>query len=186
MVLSMEFDKDTLLECFLHHLNLADEIIFPLDYYLFIVDNFRILHSVISANKFQKWSTIMLDGIKLICFVKPWLTLGVFLYQKHFLIQIYFGFIKPCFILVLFVFLIPYLLILFIILSNVELKIYQVLCHRSTNKINKCMLWSLPTMWSISCTMVWSCCWSHWIKAGYSRPMNINFQACNKKVNYVA
>ena len=54
VALSMEFDKDTLLECFLHHLNLTDEIIFPLDYYLFIVDNFGILHSVFSANKFQQ------------------------------------------------------------------------------------------------------------------------------------
>jgi acetone carboxylase gamma subunit len=43
-LLYMEFDKDTLLGCLLYHLNLTDEIFFPLGYHLFIVDDFRKLH----------------------------------------------------------------------------------------------------------------------------------------------
>ena len=76
-VFSIELDSEILLECLLHHPHLPDEIVFPLDYPLL---RSRQLQDIIlqqqQQNNPDKYPTINLDGIELICYVitteEPW------------------------------------------------------------------------------------------------------------------
>ena len=69
-VFSIELDSELLLECFLHHPHLLDEIVFPLDYPLLHSQQLQdtaLLQQ--QQNNPDKYPTINLYGIELICFV---------------------------------------------------------------------------------------------------------------------
>ena len=69
-IFSIELDNDTLLESLLHHPNLPDEIIFPLEYTLLRSRQLQDI-SLLQQQQMnpQKYPTITLDGIDLICYV---------------------------------------------------------------------------------------------------------------------
>ena len=76
-VFSIELDSESLLECFLHHPHLPDEIVFPLDYPLLRsrqLQDRTLLQQ--QQNNPDKYPTIYLDGTDLICYVttrdEPW------------------------------------------------------------------------------------------------------------------
>ena len=76
-VFSIEIDSEILLECFLHHPHLPDEIVFPLDYPL--LHSRQLQDSTLlqqQQNNPDKYPTVTLDGTELICYVtsknKPW------------------------------------------------------------------------------------------------------------------
>ena len=69
-VLSIELDNESLLECFLHHPHLPDEIAFPLDYPL--LRSRQLQDSTLlqqQSNNPDKYPTVHLDGTELICYV---------------------------------------------------------------------------------------------------------------------
>ena len=74
-VFSIKFNNESLLECLLHHPQLSDEIVFPLDYSLLHSQH---LQDVILQQQHnpEKYPTINLDGIELICYItkpgEPW------------------------------------------------------------------------------------------------------------------
>ena len=72
-VFSIELDNESLLECFLHHPHLPDEIVFPLDYPL--LHNWQLQDTIFlqqQQNNPDKYPTINLYGMELICYVTTW------------------------------------------------------------------------------------------------------------------
>ena len=74
---SIELDNNTLLQSLLHHPYLPDEITFPLEYPLFCSCQLQDI-SLLQQQQMnpQKYPTISLDGIDLLCYVTvlgaPW------------------------------------------------------------------------------------------------------------------
>ena len=75
---SLEFDNSTLLQCLLYHPVLPDEIIFPLEYSLLHIHQLQDRSLLLQQQQLypQKYPTITLDGIDLICHMTnigaPW------------------------------------------------------------------------------------------------------------------
>ena len=86
---SIELDNDTLLESLLHHPNLPDEIIFPLEYTLLRSRQLQDI-SLLQQQQMnpQKYPTITLDGIDLICYVTILNTPGALVFHRDMILNI--------------------------------------------------------------------------------------------------
>ena len=68
---SIELDNESLLECFLHHPHLPDKTVFPLDYPLLCRQQLQDLTLLQQQQNYpDKYPTITLESIELICYIK--------------------------------------------------------------------------------------------------------------------